>query len=117
MTTPSSEVHTTDLREYIRVIRARKLQIAAVTMAVVLGVLFVAFRQTPIYEGRAKVVVRPIQNVAGGLSVPINPNLDTERQLILSQAVPDHARKSEHITTPSEVLLSHLNVQVLGDTE
>jgi tyrosine-protein kinase len=116
--TSAPEPHTTDLREYIRVVRARKLQIILVTMGLIAVVMFVTLRQTPIYEGRAKVLVKPIQNVAGGgFSLPVNPNLDTERQLILSTAVAEQAKSDGKLPQSTDTLLAHLNVQVVGDTE
>src|SRR5206468_4761841 len=87
MTAPTTE-HPTDLREYIRVLRVRKFEVAIVAAAALGAAMFFSFRATPIYEGRAKVLVRPVQNLtATSVSLPQAPNLDTERELATSQTV------------------------------
>ena len=82
MTSPSAESHPTDLREHIRVVRARKLQIALVTISALAGAMFLSFRQTPTYEGTTKILVKPVQNATSSVSIPQQPNLDTERELV-----------------------------------
>src|SRR5437764_363050 len=105
------ESQTADLRDYIRVVRSRKAQILIVTVAVLAVVLFAAFRQTPVYEGRAQVLVKPIQNVTGtGISVPINPNLDTEQALISTTAVAQQAKKVGHLAPKVDALRHRVKV-------
>ncbi len=111
------ESHTTDLREYVRVFRARKFEILAVTLALVALVLALSLRQTPIYEGRAQVLVKPITNIAGNVGIPINPNLDTERALAASQAVAQKVKSNLGIDTSVDVLRAHVRASVLSDTE
>jgi capsular exopolysaccharide synthesis family protein len=107
-----------DLRSYVHVVRARKWEIALITILVVVGGVFVTLRQRPVYEGRSKVLVRPVQSFGpSSYALTQAPNLDTERQLIMSQAIAGqvHGATSPRIATAT--LLHHVTVQVVGDTE
>ncbi len=115
--TTAPEQHPTDLREYIRVLRARKLEVAVVTVVLVAATMFFTFQQTPIYEGTTKVLVKPVQNPSGSVSLPQQPNLDTERELVLSQAVAQKVQKDARVSTPIDTLLESVKVQVVTDTE
>jgi succinoglycan biosynthesis transport protein ExoP len=108
----SSESHTNELQEYIRLLRARKWEISLVALVVVVTALFITIRQTPIYEGQAKVLVNSLLNpqAPGGFSQA--PNLDTERQIALSEAVVLRVKDSLHLTT----LPGGLAVDPLTDT-
>jgi tyrosine-protein kinase len=115
--TTTAESHPTDLREYIRVMRARKLQIGVITILVVAATVFFSFQQTPLYEGSTKVLVRPVQNATGSVSIPQQPNLDTERELVLSQAVAQKVQREAHVGTSVDTLLKQVRVRVVTDTE
>jgi succinoglycan biosynthesis transport protein ExoP len=116
--TPQQQDHPADLREYIRVLRARKFEVAVVAVAALAAALFFSFRSTPIYEGRAKVLVRPVQNVTStSISIPQAPNLDTERELILSQTVAQRVRRDLKLAVSAGSLLNHVTVAVVADTE
>ncbi len=117
MATPPLEQHPTDLREYVRVVRARKYEIGVVTVVLVAATMFFTFQQTPIYQGTTKVLVKPVQNPTSSVSVPQQPNLDTERELVLSQAVAQKVQKDVSLATPVDTLLEHVKVQVVTDTE
>jgi succinoglycan biosynthesis transport protein ExoP len=112
-----AEQHPSDIREYIRVLRARKWEVAIVTIVLVGATLFFSFRQTPIYRAQARVLVRPVQNVTATGSVPQALNLDTEREVILSLPVATQVRQDLSLATPVEDLLENLSVQVVTDTE
>jgi capsular exopolysaccharide synthesis family protein len=112
----ATEQHQPDLREYFSVLRSRRLEVVLVTLVLVGVTLFLSFRQTKIYEARAKVLVRPLQTATSGSSVPQQPDLDTERELLVSQAVADEVRKDLHLTMPLKDLLRDLRVQVVTDT-
>jgi capsular exopolysaccharide synthesis family protein len=114
MNTPD---HSPDLREYIRVLRSRKYGVAAVTLLLVAATLAFSLRQTPIYEGEAKILVKPIQSPTPTASLPQAPNLVTERQLILSQAVAQTVASDLRITTSVDTLLKNVQVQVVTDSE
>lgn len=110
--------HPADLREYIRVLRARKFEVGIVAVAALAAAMFFSFRATPIYEGRAKVLVRPVQNVTStSISLPQAPNLDTERELALSQSVALKVRTDLHLSTSVDALLNTVSVTVVGNTE
>jgi capsular exopolysaccharide synthesis family protein len=115
MTNP--EQHPSDLREQIRILRARKWEVGAVAILLVGATLFFSFRQTPIYDAQAKVLVRPIQNVTATGFATQTLNLDTEREVILSLPVATQVQKDLQLQTPTDVLLKHVRVQVVTDTE
>jgi capsular exopolysaccharide synthesis family protein len=107
--------HQTDLHEYLRVVRARRWEIGLLTLVVVLAVTFFTWRQTPIYEGQAKVLVNPVQNPTSS-AVVVQPNLDTERQLALSQAVAESARRILGVTTSARTLVRGVSAEVVTNT-
>jgi polysaccharide biosynthesis transport protein len=106
-----------DLRDYVRVLLARKYEIALVAGLVFLATMFFTFRQTPMYQGVTKVLVKPVQNPATSLAVAQQPNLDTERELVLSEAVARKVKEDENLSVSVSALLRHARVQVLTDTE
>jgi succinoglycan biosynthesis transport protein ExoP len=117
MTTQTSD-HPTDLREYIRVLRVRKYEVAIIAAAALGAAMFFSFRATPIYEGRAKVLVRPVQNLtATSVSLPQAPNLDTERELATSQTVAQRVRADLGLPISVDTLLDTVKVTVVADTE
>jgi tyrosine-protein kinase len=106
-----------DLRDYVRILLVRKYEIALVTGVVLIATMVFAFRQTPMYQGVAKVLVKPVQNPATSIAVGQQPNLDTERELVLSEAVARKVKEEENLSTSVGALLGHARVQVLTDTE
>ena len=116
--TPQHPDHQTDLRDYIRVLRARKFEVLVIALAAFVTAMFFSFRSTPVYEGRAKVLVRPVQNFTStSVSLPQSPNLDTERELILSQAVAQNVRSDLRLSLSLDGLLANVKVAVVADTE
>jgi succinoglycan biosynthesis transport protein ExoP len=110
--------HPTDLREYIRVLRVRRFEVAIVAAAALGAAMFFSFRATPIYEGRAKVLVRPMQNLtATSVSLPQAPNLDTERELATSQTVAQKVHADLGLPISMDTLLRTVKVTVVADTE
>src|SRR5438094_7076578 len=99
--------HTTDLREYVRVVMARKYEIAIVAGLVFIATVFLTFRQTPMYEGVTKILVKPVQNPATSLAIVQQPNLDTERELVLSETVARRVRKDAKVSLSAPTLLGH----------
>ena len=79
------EPRAADLREYLHVLRSRKWSIVLVTAAVVALVLVFSFRQTPVYEGTARVLVRPFSTAS--TPAPATVDLVTEQQLITTPVV------------------------------
>lgn len=84
MDRPSSS-ETFELREYIGVLRSRKWTIALVTTLCVAIALLLSYRQTPQYRGTSRLLVKGLPADASGEIQP--PNLDTESQIVLSEAV------------------------------
>lgn len=115
--TQGSDQHGTDLREYLRVLRARKWEVLVVAVVVVAATMFFTVRQTPIYEGQTRILVKPVVNPTTTISVPQQPNLDTERELIHSQLVAEQVRRDLELSTPVDALLANLKVEVITDTE
>src|SRR6266498_14715 len=115
--TTAPEQQPTDLREYIRVLRARKLEVAVVTIVLVAATMFFTFQQTPIYQGSTKVLVKPVHNPSGSVSLPQQPKLDTERELVLSQAVAQRVQRDTRVSSAIDTLLEQVKVQVVTDTE
>ncbi len=109
-----------DLREYVNLLRARKVQILAVVAVVVAVALALTLRQTPIYQGEAKILVQPLQNP---LTTQVNnpqllaPDLDTEKEILRSQAVAAQVRDTVAPDATTDALLSQLDVQVIGQTD
>jgi capsular exopolysaccharide synthesis family protein len=105
-----------DLREYLRVVRVRKVEILLITAVVVATALVLSFRQTPIYEAQSRVLVNPTQTIATTVGVAQQPNLDTERQQILSRVVATRVQRALHTTQSGDQLLRHVAVDVVTDT-
>ena len=116
--TSSADQRTAELQEYLRVLRARKLGIAVVTVAVVAVTMAFTLRQTPVFEGRAQVWVKP--QVDPSSTVPLlaqRPNLETERVLVQSAVVAGQVQRDLHLTAGLESLRRNLHVEVVTDTE
>lgn len=115
---PSAEQpYTADLHEYIRVIRSRKWEIILVTAVVVVATLAFTFRQTPIYQGEAKVLVNALTTPnSSGAGIPVQPNMLTEQQLASSQNTAQMVQRALHISTPTNEMLDNLSVSVVSTT-
>src|SRR5918999_2328156 len=105
------------LREYLAVLRARKWGIVSITLVTVLAALFFSFRQTPIYESEAQVLVNPIQTSALAGILPPPPNLDTERTVAASLGVAQIVSREMPGAQDPEDLLGHLDVEVATNSE
>ncbi len=113
------------LREYLMVLRVRKRTILAAAAITLVSALAVSLRQTPIYASEAEVLVKPInasQTLLQNAPTTNLLNLDTEKELVLSTAVAEIARKAIIKQSPSSAsdprdLLKHLSVSVPSNTE
>jgi polysaccharide biosynthesis transport protein len=115
-TSTGSTEHVADLREYVRVLRARKSEVLVIVIAVAAAAMFFAFRQTPIYQGQTKVLVKPV-SASGTLAPNQAPNMDTERELVLSQTVAQKVKSDLSLAISGDALLSNVEVAVIGDTD
>ena len=107
--------HQSDLRDFVRVIRSRKWSILLVTAGLTAAALVFSFRQTPVYEGSAKVLVEPLSltptQAAGSVDI------ETEQGLVGTQPVAQQAVKILGTHQPPASLLSQLSVDVVPNTQ
>ena len=115
-TTPETAYHD-DLREYLRVIRARKWTIVLTTAIVVAASALFTLHQTPIYRATAEVLVQPVQNPLNLYMPPTTPDMNTEQEVATSQAVADEVLKATTIAVPFSQLTENLDVAVVPDTD
>lgn len=80
---------TGDIREVLAVLRKRRWSIAIVTVITVASALFFSFRETPVYESSAQVLVTPtnVSQVVQGVAAASLVSMDTERAIAESSAV------------------------------
>jgi capsular exopolysaccharide synthesis family protein len=114
--TPTSSL---ELGDYLTALRRQWPVLVLVTLLAV-GVAAVwSFRQTPVYQATASVLVNP-------LSASPNPpaarpdqliNMTNEKQLVLSAAVAEGAGKSLGSSATPDELLEHVSAEVLADSQ
>lgn len=108
------EFAAVNVRDFFAMLRRRKWTIAAIVAAVLATAMLFSFRQTPIYESKASVLVEDSQTAAG---TPSAPNMATEKLVAGSSAVAEMVvEKLKTDQTPSE-LLRNLSVNVPVETE
>ncbi|MGH2652934.1 MAG: polysaccharide biosynthesis tyrosine autokinase [Actinomycetota bacterium] len=106
-----------ELREYLAVLRARKWSIAAITLVTVAAALFFSFRQVPIYESEAQVLVNPVPTSGFSSAPPPVPNLDTERTVAASLEVAELAADRLDGAVDPKDLVGNLSVEVATNSE
>jgi succinoglycan biosynthesis transport protein ExoP len=107
-----------DLRQYLAVLRRRRSQVAIVAVVTFVAAMAVSFHQTPIYTSTAKVWVKPV--VTSGAVTPQAPvvlSLDTEKELVETEAVADRAARNAGTQTSGFEMLKHLSVAVPTDSQ
>jgi len=87
-----------ELRDYLRVLRRRRWLIAAATLVVVAGAVVASFLQTPLYEGRAELLLQQrrtetLFNPNTGQQNDPARNVQTEIQVLRSEPVKAAVRK------------------------
>lgn len=79
-----------DLADYLRVLQRRKLTILLVTLGLVAAALVASLLQSPVYEGKAEVLLRPREQSVftseSGSSPPVG-TVETELRVLKSDAV------------------------------
>ncbi len=117
--TSRDQDRTLQLRDYLDIISRRKLQISLV-LALVLGLaLAYGLTRPTLYQAQAKVLVEPIPNpVTAITSNPqaFLPNMDTEKELVTSDAAANLVAQKPGIGTSPRLLLKHLEVGVIVNT-
>ncbi|MEX0753628.1 MAG: polysaccharide biosynthesis tyrosine autokinase [Actinomycetota bacterium] len=80
---------SSDLRELVGVLRKHRPSILLITGVTVIAALFLSFRQTPIYDSTAQVLVKPTNanQVLAGVPAASLISMDTERGIAESSAV------------------------------
>jgi succinoglycan biosynthesis transport protein ExoP len=107
-----------DIGDYLRVLRARKREIALVVLLLLSSVASFTFWQTPLYTAEASVLVEGIPPASSPGGPLIEPNLVTEGNLLLqSRAIADEVRRKIGRSLPGQELVGSLAVDVLPDTE
>jgi polysaccharide biosynthesis transport protein len=107
---------TIDLREYIAILRARKWTIILTAAVVVIAALAFSLQQTPLYTAEARLLVEPVPTQEQE-SLPLEVNLETERELVQSVPVAELVKEELGIAEPVDDILRDLDVQVVTETE
>jgi polysaccharide biosynthesis transport protein len=114
----TDETRELELRDYLSVLRRRKGVIALTTLAVVGAAVVISFLQTPVYEAKTAVLVRPRTS-----EQILTPNadrtqaaadaqraIDTEIEVLQSRTVEDAVRQKLH-------RVPHISVTTAGQTD
>ncbi|MFN2589242.1 MAG: polysaccharide biosynthesis tyrosine autokinase [Actinomycetota bacterium] len=107
----SGSLRLADLQSILSIRKWTVIGVAAVTVGVA---MFLSFRQTPIYESTASVLVRTNGQAEGPVE---QANMATERRLAESTAVARVARDRLGLAISLRELLADLSVEVPVDTE
>jgi polysaccharide biosynthesis transport protein len=102
---------TLALRDYVDILRKRKLQIFLVVALLLGALLAYGLTRTTLYQAQAKVLVEPIPNpVTAITSNPqaFIPNMDTEKELVTSDAAAQLVAQKLGLHTPPSDLLKHV---------
>src|SRR5262245_16524819 len=107
------------LREYVRVLRARRWLIVMTVAVATVSALAVSLRTTPMYASTAKVLVKPIMASDQLLDSTSTSSLslETEREVASSAAVASIASKTLGSGRSTDELLEQLHVSVPADTQ
>ena len=114
----NQETERGELREYLDVIKARRVTILVVFFAVLAITLALSYRQSPQYVSNARLLVTGIPHDSSGIT-PV-PDLGTEAEVVRSIEVAMLVRKELDLTptkTGAEELLSGISVTPLTDTQ
>jgi succinoglycan biosynthesis transport protein ExoP len=106
-----------NLRNPRTIIWLRKWSILAITLLAVGLALFISDRQTPIYESDVSILVTPVPAIETDSGPLLEPNLETEAELIKSVAVAEIAANDLDVSGPPRKLLDDLSVDHPTDTE
>src|SRR3990172_1518441 len=104
-----------DLQEVLSVLWLRKWSILFITLVTVGMALLVSSQQVPVYESQASVLVMPIDT--GTEAGAVDPNLDTEAELVSSVVVAKIVADNLGIEGDPGTLLGNLSVDRPTDTE
>jgi capsular exopolysaccharide synthesis family protein len=85
-----------ELRDYVRILWTRKWAAFIIVALVVAGVMFLSFRQTPVYQSQVTLVVPQVPQTQNSSGVPIVQRIDpdVEAQIATSYLVSSLVQKS-----------------------
>src|SRR5205085_11569074 len=97
--------------DYVRILRRRRLFIAATVAVVLVSAVGLSFLQSKRYTSTAKVLVKPVNDPFQS-QAPVGSllSMDTERQLASSFVVAELAGKTIDPSADPQDLLDHLSV-------
>lgn len=116
MTATVPEHQGNDLRDYARVLQARKWQVALVALLSLGGALLYAFEATPVYRASAGVLVNAVLASPNQAQAPQPPNMDNERTVVTSPLLAGRVARRLGHPTEAEALLNGLTVTVPTNT-
>jgi polysaccharide biosynthesis transport protein len=106
-----------DLNDYLQVLRYRKWSVLAIAAVVILSALAFTLQQTPIYTSQTQVEVQSFSLTTIQQGAPVAPNMDTEKNLVMSATVASLVAKNLSLQESTNTLLENLGVTVPTNTE
>jgi capsular exopolysaccharide synthesis family protein len=106
----------TDLNDYLQVLRYRKWSVIAIAAVVILSALAFTLQQTPIYTSQTQVEVQPFSLLVAQQGVAVAPNMDTEKNLVMSATVASLVIHNLSLQESTTTLLKNLAVTVPANT-
>jgi polysaccharide biosynthesis transport protein len=100
---------TLDLREYLAVLRTRKWTVLLVVTLVVGSTLFFSYRQTPIFQASARLLIKGVPTDASGFVQP--PNLETEAEIVRSEPIAERVVEELQLDHSTQELIASLTVE------
>jgi succinoglycan biosynthesis transport protein ExoP len=94
--TQPTRISNLELRDYFRILWTRKWTAFIVVAIVMAGVMFLSYRQTPVYQSQVKLVVPQVPQTQNSSGVPIVQRIDpeVEAQIATSYLVSSQVQKA-----------------------
>jgi polysaccharide biosynthesis transport protein len=108
---------TIDLREYLRILRARRWAVLGAFAVVMSGVTLYSLTRTSVYTAEADVLVQTVDLSPTQAGRPPAPNMATEQRLVKSPTVAAIAAELLGSRAPITQLLRHVDVGIATNTE
>jgi capsular exopolysaccharide synthesis family protein len=105
-----------DLNDYLQVLRYRKWSVLAIAAVVILSALAFTLQQTPIYTSQTQVEVQPFSLLVAQQGVAVAPNMDNEKNLVMSATVASLVIQNLSLQESTTTLLKNLAVTVPANT-
>ncbi len=103
-----------ETRHTVQMLWRHKWLIILLTASVTGGALYLSYRQTPLYRAEARVLVQALPSGAGTF-VPVN--LQTQSQLVRSEAIAALVKDDLGVDSSPDALLGGLDVNAIPSTE